>query len=65
MTITESRPHDVIRMELVFLRPFASTATAEFSFKPEGAGTVVTWSMQGRNTFMGKAIGRSIEASPI
>jgi uncharacterized protein YndB with AHSA1/START domain len=57
MTIIESRPNELIRMELNFVRPFASTATAEFSFKPEGAGTVVTWSMQGRNTFMGKAIG--------
>ena len=57
MTITGSRANDLIRMELVFLRPFASTATAEFSFRPEGAGTAMTWSMSGRNTFMAKAIG--------
>jgi hypothetical protein len=37
MRITESRPNDLIRMKLDFVKPFASTATAEFTFKPEGS----------------------------
>jgi uncharacterized protein YndB with AHSA1/START domain len=57
MTITESHPSDLIRIELEFLRPFKATNTAEFTFKPEGNQTVVSWSMFGKNNFMGKAMG--------
>jgi Polyketide cyclase / dehydrase and lipid transport len=56
MTLTESRPSDLIRIKMEFLKPFASTSTAEFTFRPEGDHTVVTWSMEGRNNFMAKAI---------
>jgi uncharacterized protein YndB with AHSA1/START domain len=55
MTITESRPSDLIRIKLEFLKPFAATNTAEFTFKPEGNRTVVTWSMFGTNNFIAKA----------
>ena len=55
MTITESRPTDLIRIKLEFLKPFAATNTAEFTFKPEGNRTVVTWSMFGTNNFIAKA----------
>src|SRR6266481_1524288 len=43
MTITESRPDELIRMTLDFLKPFASTASTEFTFKPQGNQTAVTW----------------------
>jgi hypothetical protein len=33
MTITESRPSDLIRIKLEFLRPFEATNSAEFTFK--------------------------------
>jgi hypothetical protein len=56
MTISESRPGDLIRVSLEFLKPFASTATAEFTFKPQGDQTVVTWSMTGGRNFMAKAV---------
>jgi len=56
MTLTENRPSDLIRIKMEFLKPFASTNTAEFTFRPEGDHTVVTWSMEGRNNFMAKAI---------
>jgi len=56
-TIIESRPSELIRVELVFARPFAATSTAEFTFKPEGERTAVTWTLIGRNDFMGKAVG--------
>lgn len=56
-TIIESRPHDLIRVKLEFVRPFAATNTAEFTFRPEGERTAVTWSLAGRNSFMGKAVG--------
>jgi uncharacterized protein YndB with AHSA1/START domain len=56
MTITESRPNDLIRIKLEFLKPFASTADTEFTFKPQGNQTTVTWSMSGKNNFMSKAM---------
>jgi len=56
MTIMESRPSDLIRIKLEFLKPFASTADTEFTFKPEGNQTAVTWSMAGKNNFMAKAM---------
>ena len=57
MTITESRPNELIRIRLDFVRPFASTAFAEFTFTPEGGMTAVTWSMTGHKNFVSKAIG--------
>jgi hypothetical protein len=56
MTITESRPSDLIRIKLEFFKPFAATNTAEFTFKPGGNQTAVTWSMTGNNNFMAKAV---------
>ena len=56
MTITESRPSELIRITLDFVKPFASTATTEFTFKPEGNQTVVAWSMAGQKNFMSKAM---------
>ena len=56
MTIIESRPSDLIRIKMEFYKPFAATNTAEFTFKPAGNQTAVTWSMTGHNNFMAKAI---------
>jgi len=56
MTITESRPSDLIRIKLEFLKPFAAINTTEFTFKPEGNQTAVTWSMAGKNNFIAKAV---------
>jgi hypothetical protein len=56
MTMTESRPSDLIRIKLEFFKPFAATNLAEFTFKPEGNQTVVMWSMTGEKNFVAKAI---------
>ena len=56
MTITESRPSDLIRIDLEFFKPFAGNSIADFTFKPEGNQTVATWTMTGTNNFMAKAI---------
>ncbi len=55
--IVESRPNDLIRIKLEFLKPFAATNTAEFTFEPGGDQTAVTWSLSGRNNLMFKAVG--------
>ena len=56
MTITESRPSEYIQFKLEFLKPMQATNIAEFSFKPEGEQTTVTWSMRGTNNFMAKVM---------
>jgi uncharacterized protein YndB with AHSA1/START domain len=56
LTITESRPSDLIRMKLEFLKPFRATNTVEFTFKPQGDQTLVTWTMTGKNNFIAKAV---------
>jgi uncharacterized protein YndB with AHSA1/START domain len=57
MTLTESRPAELIRIQLEFLKPFAATNKSEFTFTPRGDGeqTDVTWSMTGHNGFLAKA----------
>jgi len=57
MTIVESRPNDVVKTRLDFLKPFASVCQADFSFKEEGGKTQVIWSMSGPKNFMSKAMG--------
>ena len=56
-TITESRPSELIRIRLEFLKPFAATNTAQFTFRPDGDQTAVTWSLTGTRSFMFKAVG--------
>jgi uncharacterized protein YndB with AHSA1/START domain len=56
MTITESKPNEQILINLQFIKPFESSCLTEFAFKPEGAGTTVTWTMSGKKNFLSKAI---------
>ena len=56
MTITESRPNDYIQFKLEFLKPMTATNISEFTFKPEGDQTSITWSMKGTNNFMAKVM---------
>ena len=56
-TITESRPSELIRIKLEFMKPFAATNTAESTFQPEGDRTAVTWSLTGTRNFLFKAVG--------
>ena len=61
MTIVESRPHELIRFKLEFVKPFEGTNDAEFKFTPVGERTEVTWSMSGKNNFLFKAVGLFID----
>ncbi|HEY1788713.1 MAG TPA: SRPBCC family protein [Verrucomicrobiae bacterium] len=56
-TITESRPGELVRLRLEFLKPMVATNTAEFTFQPDGGSTVVTWTMSGKCSFTGKLFG--------
>lgn len=54
MTIVESRPNQIIRIKLEFLRPFKATNMAEFIFQPRDNQTIASWSMVGVNNFASK-----------
>jgi catechol 2,3-dioxygenase-like lactoylglutathione lyase family enzyme len=55
-TIIESKPGELVRMRMDWKRPLEGTSTVDFTFKPEGDKTVVTWAMYGKNRFMGKLL---------
>lgn len=57
MTITESKPNELIKIRLDFEKPFKSVGFAEFSFKQNGDQTTATWSMTGKKIFITKAVG--------
>ncbi len=61
MTITESKPSELVRLRLEFLRPMRQTNTAEFTFRSEANQTVVVWTMTGRNGFAGKLFGMIVD----
>lgn len=54
-TITESKPRELVRMRMDWKKPMEGTSTVDFTFKPDGEKTVVTWAMYGPQTFVGKA----------
>ena len=57
MTITDSKPAELVRIRLEFFKPFAATNQAEFRFQPASTDTTaVTWTMTGHNNFLSKAI---------
>ncbi|QQR80491.1 MAG: SRPBCC family protein [Deltaproteobacteria bacterium] len=57
MTIIESRPGQLVRFQLDFLKPFKATNNSEFVLNATQDGTTVSWSMYGKNNFISKVIG--------
>lgn len=55
MTILDSQPDQHVAIKLEFIKPFASTNDTRFTLTPSGSGTRLTWSMDGKNTFVTKA----------
>jgi hypothetical protein len=55
MTITESRPSELVKIKLDFIKPFTATSATDFVFTPQGNQTNVKWTMAGDNNFIGKA----------
>ena len=54
MTIVQSEPAKVA-IKLEFLKPFAATNTATFTFVKTPTGNTTTWAMDGNNNFISKA----------
>ena len=55
MTLVESRPSDLVKIKVDFVKPFEGSSTSQFTFKPDGDRTAVTWSMDARHNFLEKA----------
>ena len=53
-TIIESKPDELVRMHMDWIRPMKGIGTMDFTFKAEGPHTLVTWAMYGRRGFAGK-----------
>lgn len=56
MMVAESRPGEFVRIDVEFVKPFEGKNTSEFTFKPAGGRTVVTWSSYGKHNFISKAM---------
>lgn len=56
MTITESQSPSLIRMRLDFIKPMPGTSESIVQFQEQDGGTLVTWSMSGKNNFIAKAM---------
>jgi uncharacterized protein YndB with AHSA1/START domain len=56
MTLTEAEAPNKIVIKLEFLKPWQSVNTTMFTLAPEGAGTHVTWGIDGTNNFVSKAM---------
>jgi hypothetical protein len=57
MTITDSRPNELVRVKFEFFKPWYCTNTTDFILRPQGSGTEVTWAMSMKNNFIAKASG--------
>lgn len=57
MTIIKSEAPSLVMVNLEFQKPMKAVNLTEFTFSPEGQQTLVTWSMSGKNGFVGKAFG--------
>lgn len=55
MAITGTQPNERVTIRIQFIKPFAATNVITFTLTPSGAGTQVSWSLEGDNGFMAKA----------
>jgi uncharacterized protein YndB with AHSA1/START domain len=55
MTILDSKPNELLSIQLEFVKPFAATNRTTFKLIPSAGGTEVHWIMEGENGFAAKA----------
>lgn len=55
--LTATKPNEYVHMRIDMTRPMEGSTEVQFIFAPEGAGTKVTWAMQGKKPFIGKLMG--------
>jgi carbon monoxide dehydrogenase subunit G len=57
MEITNSVPSSLVALKLDFEKPFKANNTVDFTLKPMGNETTVTWAMHGRYPFIARLMG--------
>ncbi len=62
MAIAQTQPPSSLVMNIEFLKPFKASNTCTFTLAADGPGTKVTWAMDGKEDFMGKAMGLFMSA---
>jgi hypothetical protein len=56
MEITDVAPDSRVTLKLDFLAPFEAHNTTDFTLRPAGNSTTLSWAMRGRHRFMGKVM---------
>ena len=54
--IVESTPGSAVGIALEYVRPFKGSSTATFRLAPDGTGTIVTWALDAKQSFLAKAM---------
>jgi uncharacterized protein YndB with AHSA1/START domain len=54
--IIEAEPNEKVVSDLEFIKPWESKSVTTYALAPAESGTRITWSMDGSNDFMGKAM---------
>jgi hypothetical protein len=57
MEVVDVSPDGTVSIDLQFLKPFKSRTAAVFVVRPDGDGSLVTWTMTGPKTFVTKVMG--------
>lgn len=63
VTIVETVPPHQLESRLEMLKPFKAENKVEFTLKPEGEGTSVTWAMSGKQNLLMKVMGLFINCN--
>lgn len=58
MTITDSKPGQIVVLDLVFSKPFKAQNVTTFTIDPGAHGSEVTWTMTGQNNLLFSLIGK-------
>ena len=61
LSVTAAEPGREVEMKLEMLSPMEATNRILFTLVPVSDGTRVTWRMEGRNGFVGKALGLFVD----
>ena len=57
MEIVNSVPSSLVSLKLDFEKPFRANNSVDFTLKPSGDTTAVTWAMRGSRPFIAKLMG--------
>jgi hypothetical protein len=58
MTITDSKPGQIVVLDLVFTKPFKAKNVTTFTIDPGANGSEITWSMTGENNLFFTLLGK-------